>query len=139
LKVRTDYVSISTEGEPEMVDITDYVQQIVSKSGIGEGNATVFVSGSTAAVTTIEYENGLLVDFPRMLERVAPKKIDYEHEKAWHDGNGHSHVRASLLGPSLTVPFAEGRLLLGTWQQIVFVELDNRPRKRKFIVQVIGE
>jgi len=99
----------------------------------------VFVPGSTAAVTTIEFEPGLAKDFPAMLERVAPVDIDYEHQRAWHDGNGRSHVKASLVGPSLSVPFERGVLTLGTWQQIVFVELDIRPRRREVVVQVMGE
>jgi len=139
LNAKTEYLSLSTAGEPEIINITDEVQKIVDLSSLKDGIATVFVPGSTAAITTLEYEDGLLVDLSRMLDRVAPKKLEYEHEKAWHDGNGHSHVRASLLGPSLTVPFAEGRLILGTWQQIVFLELDNRPRKREIVVQLIGE
>jgi secondary thiamine-phosphate synthase enzyme len=106
---------------------------------MNDGIATVFVPGSTAAVTTIEYEPGLLNDFPNMLERIAPQNITYEHEQMWHDGNGHSHVRASLLGPSLTVPFTNKQLALGTRQQIVLIELDTRSRDRSLIVQLIGE
>lgn len=121
------------------MDITDMVQKAVSESKAVSGIVTVFVPGATGAVTTIEYEPGLLKDFPRVLERVSPKNMDYEHELRWHDGNGHSHCRASLLGPSLTVPFTQKKLLLGTWQQIVFVELDVRPRNRSVILQIIGE
>ncbi len=121
-----------------MVNITDQLARSVRDSKLKDGVATVFVPGSTGALTTVEYEPGLLQDFPDMLDRVAPRDIEYEHEKRWHDGNGHSHVRASLIGPSLTVPFEEGRLTLGTWQQIVFIELDTRSRSRQLIVQVIG-
>jgi len=122
-----------------MINITEDVSRAVQESKISDGIATIFVPGSTAAVTTIEYEPGLLKDFPDMLERIAPKNITYEHENMWHDGNGHSHVRASLVGPSLTIPFADKRLLLGTWQQVVLVELDVRSRDRSLVVQIIGE
>ncbi len=122
-----------------MTDITDQVQDLLDKAKPSDGVAFLFVSGSTAALTTIEYEPGLLSDFPAALERMAPKGIAYEHEKRWHDGNGHSHVRASLLGPDLAVPFQRRKLVLGTWQQIVFVELDIRPRDRTIVVQLIGE
>lgn len=122
-----------------MVDITEKVAEALREVSINNGMVNIFVVGSTAAVTTIEYEPGLLKDFPALLERVAPKNISYEHEKTWHDGNGHSHVRASLLGPSLTVPFKDGKLILGTWQQIVFVELDIHPRSRTLFIQFIGE
>ncbi|MEM2865349.1 MAG: secondary thiamine-phosphate synthase enzyme YjbQ, partial [Candidatus Bathyarchaeia archaeon] len=117
----------------------DMVQRAVYESGLENGIVTIFVSGSTGALTTIEYEPGLLRDLPEALERIAPRDIPYEHEKRWHDGNGHSHVRASLLGPSLTVPFINRRLALGTWQQIIFIELDVRPRSRNLILQIIGE
>ena len=127
-----------TKGELDMLDITERVQGVVSSSGLKEGLANVFVIGSTAAVTTIEYEPGLKKDFPAMLERIAPKEIYYHHHETWHDYNGHSHVRASLIGPSLTVPFKDGRLILGTWQQIVFIELDVRPRHRRVHVQLLG-
>ena len=125
--------------ELEMVDITEQVSRLVRESGLKNGIVTVFVPGSTGAVTTIEYEPGLLKDFPAMLDRVAPKDVYYEHEKMWHDGNGHSHVRASLIGPSITIPFINGRLTLGTWQQLVFIELDIRPRSRSIVVQIVGE
>ena len=135
----TKQVSVRTKGEGDLLDITGEVSEAVSETGLKNGVVTVFVTGSTGALTTIEYEAGLLKDFPDMLERVAPKNLDYEHERRWHDGNGHSHVRASLIGPSLTVPFVDGRLTLGTWQQIVFVELDVRSRARNLVVQVMGE
>jgi len=122
-----------------MINITEDVSKIVKESKISNGIATVFVPGSTASVTTIEYEPGLLKDFPDMLERIATKDMNYEHENMWHDGNGHSHVRASLLGPSLTVPFTNKQLTLGTWQQIVLIELDTRSRDRSLVVQIIGE
>jgi secondary thiamine-phosphate synthase enzyme len=114
------------------------VGELVRKYQFREGQALVFVSGSTAALTTIEYEPGLLKDLPAAFERIAPKGLRYFHEDTWHDGNGHSHVRASLLGPSLTVPFRDAELLLGTWQQIVLVDFDNRPRRRELVVQLTG-
>jgi secondary thiamine-phosphate synthase enzyme len=137
--VVTEEIRFETRGEVDMIDITGEVARAVKRSGLRSGVATLFVPGSTGALTTIEYEPGLLEDFPQMLERIAPRNIPYEHEKRWHDGNGHSHVRASLLGPSLSVPFTNGELILGTWQQIVFVELDVRPRHRRLVVQLVGE
>ncbi len=132
-------LDISTRGEVDIIDITEDVAQIISSSKINDGTVTVFVPGSTGAITTIEYEPGLLTDLPRALERLLPKAMEYEHHLRWHDGNGHSHVRAALMSPSLTVPVSNGGLVLGTWQQIVFVELDVRQRARKIIVHVIGE
>ena len=139
LTVVTKQLSLNTEGEGDIIDLTGMVSEAVHKSGVKNGMVTVFVSGATGALTTIEYEPGLLQDFPNILERVAPKGLMYEHEKRWHDGNGHSHVRASLIGPSLTVPVVKGELTLGTWQQIVFLELDVRNRSRKLILQIMGE
>jgi len=132
-------ISVRSKGEADIVDITGEVERVVGESGIKDGIATVSVIGATGAVTTMEYEPGLLRDFPAMLERIAPKDLEYEHEKRWHDRNGHSHVRASLLGPSITLPIKGGALLLGTWQQIVFIELDIRARERALAVHVIGE
>jgi secondary thiamine-phosphate synthase enzyme len=122
-----------------MVDLTDSVRDILGRSKLANGMATVFLTGSTGAITTIEYEPGLIQDFSAMLQRVIPKDIEYEHEKTWHDGNGHSHVRAALIGPSLTIPVMDGELALGTWQQVVFVEMDIRPRSRNIVVQLLGE
>ncbi len=139
MPVSTKMISFRSKGENDMIDITGAVQEAISAGSIQEGIATIFVSGSTAAVTTIEYEPGLRKDFPKMLGRVAPREIEYEHDNTWHDGNGHSHVRASLVGPSLTVPFRNKSLMLGTWQQIVLVEMDIRPRERKIVVQMVGE
>jgi len=139
MKVVQGSVDVNSRGEGDLIDITSEVQGILESTGVRDGIVTLFVAGSTGALTTIEYEPGLLKDFPAMLERIAPRNINYEHEKMWHDGNGHSHVRASLVGPSLTVPFKDRRLNLGTWQQIVFVELDIRPRTRQIITQIIGE
>jgi secondary thiamine-phosphate synthase enzyme len=139
MPVSTTTISLKSKGEGDMIDITHRVADTIKNGKIENGIVTIFVSGSTAAVTTIEYEPGLKKDFPAMLDRVAPKNIEYEHDNTWHDGNGHSHVRASLIGPSLTVPFNDKRLMLGTWQQIVLVETDTRPRERGIILQTIGE
>ena len=139
MNVKTKQLSIHTKGEGDILDVTGAVAETVAETKLKNGIVTIFVPGSTGALTTIEYEPGLLKDFPNMLERVAPKNLVYEHEKRWHDGNGHSHVRASLIGPSLTVPFANGRLTLGTWQQIIFMELDVRSRARNLILQIMGE
>lgn len=122
-----------------MIDITQAVEETVSKSGLTTGICTVFCTGSTGSITTIEYEEGLLHDFPVAMERIAPTDAVYEHHLRWRDGNGHSHVRASILGPSLTVPFVNRRLTLGTWQQITFVDFDNKPRSRKLEIVLIGE
>jgi secondary thiamine-phosphate synthase enzyme len=137
--VVTKEIRVQTRRECDIVNLTDRVQEAVGSSGLKDGVVTVFVGGSTAAITTIEYEPGLLQDLPAALERVAPKNVEYKHEEMWHDGNGHSHVRASIIGPSLVVPFKDGRLCLGTWQQIVLVELDIRARSRNIILQILGE
>ncbi|HYG00098.1 MAG TPA: secondary thiamine-phosphate synthase enzyme YjbQ [Candidatus Saccharimonadales bacterium] len=139
MTVLTSIIQIRSKKENEIIDITDRVSKIVEKSKIESGAVIVFVVGSTAAITTIEYEPGLQKDFPEMLSRLAPKDVEYAHDNTWHDGNGHSHVRASLIGPSLAIPIIEGQLTVGTWQQIVLVEMDTRPRERKIILQVIGE
>jgi len=134
----TDTFRIQTRGDDHILDVTERVQELLVRHGFEEGQALVFVAGSTAGITTIEYEPGLLEDIPAAFEKIAPKGAAYRHEEAWHDGNGHSHVRASLLGPSLTVPFRKGKLLLGTWQQIVVIDFDNRPRQRDVVVQLSG-
>lgn len=123
----------------EVIDLTEKVSTAVRGSGLQAGIVVVFAPGATAAVTTIEHEPGLVNDIKAALERIAPERMEYAHDKRWGDGNGHSHIRASLLGPSLTVPFSGGSLMLGTWQQIVFLELDNRPRMRSIILQILGE
>ena len=139
MTVITKRVVLSSEGEGEMINLTEDVTKSLGTTGIKNGIVTIFVAGSTGAVTTIEYESGLRKDFPAMLQRIVPNGIFYEHDERWRDGNGHSHVRSSLIGPSLTVPFCEGKLILGTWQQIVFVELDVRRRTRELILQIIGD
>jgi len=132
-------ISFQTKGDCDIIDITRQVNNFVQECGFETGICTVFCSGSTGALTTIEYEEGLLKDFPDAMERIAPKNIEYAHDKKWGDGNGHSHVRASVVGPSLTVPFVNRKLTLGTWQQIVFVDYDNRPRTRNLEIVIIGE
>ena len=139
MTVDSQALKFRTCREGEILDITDKIRRIVKSSKLKNGVATLFVPGSTGALTTIEYEPGLLTDFPLALERLAPKDAPYEHENRWHDGNGHSHIRASMIGPDLSVPFLDKKLALGTWQQIVFLELDVRPRERTVVVQLIGE
>lgn len=131
--------TVSTQGDDQMLDITGKVEQAILESGVMNGVAVVFVVGSTAAITTIEYEPGLEQDMQTVMERIAPRDASYAHEARWHDDNGHSHIRASLLGPSLSVPIVGGRMTLGAWQQIVLIDFDTRPRTRTIHVQVIGE
>ena len=137
--VVTKKISLQTKGHCDIVDITHQVEHEVAETDLNNGTATVFVSGSTAGVTTIEFESGLLSDFQSMWQQTIPENIPYNHDRAWGDGNGHSHVRASLLGASLAIPFSNKRLTLGTWQQIVLVDFDNRSRSRQLVVQVMGE
>jgi len=139
MAVHTGRISVETKGDVEIHDISGEVMSIVEESGIDDGIASIFVLGSTGAITTLEYEPGLLEDIPAALERLFPRGIVYQHHERWHDGNGHSHVRASFLKPGLCVPVENGRPVLGTWQQIVFIELDNKPRRREIIVKVVGE
>ena len=131
--------SLKTSGEGDTHDITPDVAEAVRESGLQDGTATVFVNGSTGALTTIEFEPGVVNDLRDAYERTAPRDLEYAHEQAWHDGNGHSHVRASMLGPSLVVPFSEGQLLLGTWQQVVLIDFDNHPRQRRYSITCMGE
>ncbi|MCK5037525.1 MAG: secondary thiamine-phosphate synthase enzyme YjbQ [Thermoplasmata archaeon] len=139
MTVHTGYIEVKTKGENDILDITEKVAEMIDLSGIGDGIACVFVSGSTGAITTLEYEPGLLKDLPDALEQMMPKDKVYEHHLRWQDGNGHSHVRAAILGPSVSIPIISGKLALGTWQQIVFIELDARGRERELIVQIVGE
>jgi secondary thiamine-phosphate synthase enzyme len=132
-------IDLETTGETDILDITGLAQDRVLKSAIENGSMVAFISGSTAALTTIEYEPGVVNDLRRAIDRIAPRDIGYEHDRRWGDGNGYAHVRASLLGPSLVVPVRNQRLLLGTWQQIVLIDFDNRPRTRRVLVQVMGE
>ncbi len=132
-------MEFETRGENDFINITDTIEGIIRESGITNGIVNIFVPGSTAAVTTFEYEPGLKTDIAQALARIAPDDIEYEHHKRWGDDNGRSHVKAAIVGPSLTIPIENGRLLCGTWQQIVFLELDTRPRRRRLIVTVMGE
>ena len=137
--VVTKRISFSTKGHCDLIDITREVAREVASSNVNAGMATVFVTGSTAGVSTIEFEGGVLGDFKDMWQRLVPTDIPYQHDRAWGEGNGYSHVRASLLGSSLTIPFVDKRLLLGTWQQIIVADFDNRARSREIVLQIIGE
>lgn len=136
--VYSDTVSLSTKGFGDTIDITDAVTKIQEESGVQNGLVTVFCQGSTGTITTIEFEPGVIQDLKKALEKIAPSGIPYQHDKAWGDGNGFSHVRAALMKPSPMIPVVDGKMSLGTWQQIVFIDFDNRSRKRKVVVQVIG-
>jgi secondary thiamine-phosphate synthase enzyme len=138
--VKTETLTIKTKGNCDVIDITEQVALTVADSDIRSGAVTVFNIGSTAGITTTEFEPGLAnYDIKALFEKIAPENARYEHEQTWHDDNGHAHVRASLLGPSLTVPIVDGRLTLGTWQQIILVDFDTRPRSRSIVCQIIGE
>ena len=132
-------IAVATEGDTDIRDVTPEVRDLIGRSGIAAGLCTVFVPGSTGAVTSIEFEPGAVADLAAAVRRIAPPDIPYRHDLNWGDGNGYSHVRAALVGPSFTVPVQSGRPLLGTWQQIVFLDFDNRPRQRNLIVQIVGE
>jgi secondary thiamine-phosphate synthase enzyme len=132
-------VSISTKGFSDIIDVTDQVDSVTSRSKIQNGLVTVFCPGSTGSVTTIEYESGVLRDLQKAIEKIVPSNIPYDHDRRWGDGNGFSHVRAALMKPGLTIPIVKGKLTLGTWQQIVFIDFDNRGRDRNLIVQIMGE
>jgi secondary thiamine-phosphate synthase enzyme len=137
--VETYTIKVSTGGDGDILDLTPQVAENVRISGFTSGVVTVFVPGSTAGITTVEFEPGLRKDLPEFFDKIIPKNKTYHHDATWGDGNGFSHLRAALVGPSLTVPFVSGRLNLGTWQQIVLLDFDNRPRRREILVQVIGE
>jgi secondary thiamine-phosphate synthase enzyme len=139
MEIVTDRFTVSSRGNSEVVDLTEPVAKILAQHKLREGLATIFVSGSTASITTTEFEPGLRRDIPDSLQRLVPSGGRYHHDDTWHDGNGHSHVRAAFMGPTLSVPFSDGELLLGTWQQIVLVDHDNRPRDRVIVVQLMGK
>ncbi|HEU0291555.1 MAG TPA: secondary thiamine-phosphate synthase enzyme YjbQ [Anaerolineales bacterium] len=139
MPVKTFSISLNTRGDADIHDITDQIARHVTQSGLKDGTVTIFCPSSTSALTTIEYENGALSDLKRLFNEIIPQNREYAHNARWHDGNGHSHVRAALLGPSLTVPFVNGELTLGTWQQVIYVDFDNRPRRRELVLQLIGE
>ncbi len=137
--VRTAELSLQTQGHADVHDITEAVAREVGRSDLSDGIVTVFCPSSTSALTTIEFEDGALADLRRAFDEIAPPDRDYRHNLRWGDGNGHAHLRAALLGPSLTIPFSKGQLRLGTWQQVVYLDFDNRPRRRTLVVQMIGE
>jgi secondary thiamine-phosphate synthase enzyme len=139
MPVKTFSLILSTRGNTDVHDITAEVASHVAQSGLKDGTMTVFCPSSTSALTTIEYESGAINDLKRLFDEIIPTNREYAHNARWGDGNGHSHVRAALLGSSLTIPFVNGRLTLGTWQQIVYLDFDNRPRERELILQMIGE
>lgn len=136
--VETFSFSLKSKGNCDIIDITSKVQEIITENDFTEGNVLIFVPGSTAGITTIENEPGLQKDYPEFFERIIPQNKIYHHDNTWHDGNGHSHIRASLQGASFTVPFKDKSLILGTWQQIIFIDFDNRSRNREIIVQISG-
>lgn len=137
--VYTDTISLRTKGFSDMINITPSVLSVLKQSQIADGLVTIFCPGSTGSITTIEYESGVLQDLKKALEKIAPSDIPYRHDERWGDGNGFSHVRAALMKPGISVPLVSGRLTLGTWQQIVFIDFDNRDRRREIVVQVVGE
>jgi secondary thiamine-phosphate synthase enzyme len=137
--IQTSHIALSTRGDADMHDLTTEVKKIIEKIGLQKGVVTLFTPSSTSALTTIEFESGALQDLRRALDQIAPPDADYKHNLRWGDYNGHAHLRAALLGPSLSIPVVDGRLCLGTWQQILFIDFDNRPRNRQLVVQIIGE
>ncbi|MBN2147510.1 MAG: YjbQ family protein [Anaerolineales bacterium] len=139
MSIKTMAIQFSTRGNADMVDITNQVSGCVREAGLQDGTVTLFCPSSTSGLTTIEYEPGCLSDLRRLFDEIIDPSRPYDHDAAWGDGNGHSHVRAALLGASLTVPFVKGRLTLGTWQQIIYVDFDTRARRRELVVQLIGE
>jgi secondary thiamine-phosphate synthase enzyme len=139
MPVRSFIIDIKTRGQNDTQDLTSKVTDLVRETKLSNGIVTVFVPGSTAGITTIEFESGVIEDLKKAIERIIPQNIHYGHDARWGDGNGFAHVRAALLGPSLSVPFTQGKLQLGTWQQIILIDFDNRPRHREVIIQVVGE
>lgn len=139
MPVEVHNIFVKTTGKTDILDLTPQVLKGIERSAIRNGHVTLFIPGSTAALTTIEYESGAINDLKNAVERMAPEDLYYEHNERWGDGNGYSHVRAALVGPSLHIPLLDGKLSLGTWQQIVLLDFDNRPRKRQIIVQLLGE
>jgi secondary thiamine-phosphate synthase enzyme len=137
--IKSEEIQFESRGYCGVTDITEYVARRVAGSGMKSGTVTIFSPSATSALTTIEYEPGLLKDLPALMEKLIPADVPYEHDRTWHDGNGFSHLRAALIGPDITVPFIDGRLQLGTWQQIVFLDFDNRHRSRRLVLQIMGE
>jgi secondary thiamine-phosphate synthase enzyme len=139
MNVKTTTITLNTDGNADIHDITEQIAEAVRDSGLSDGAVTVFCPSSTSAVTTIEYESGAQTDLRRLFDEIISPDREYAHNARWHDGNGHSHIRASLLGPSLTIPIVDGKLTLGTWQQVIYVDFDNRPRQREPVLQLMGE
>jgi secondary thiamine-phosphate synthase enzyme len=139
MPIKTGSLSLNTKGNTDIHDLTDELARLVAQSGLSDGTVTVFCPSSTSGLTTVEYESGAVTDLKSMFEELVPSGRDYAHNATWDDGNGHSHMRASLLGPSLTIPFVGKRLTLGTWQQVIYVDFDTRPRHRELVVQMVGE
>ena len=139
MKIINQKIILNTQGNPDLVDITGKIKDALKSTGLKKGNITVFVVGSTAAITTFEYEPGMINDMQELYEKLVPKNKHYAHDDTWGDANGFSHLRAALQGPSLVIPFDSGKLMLGTWQQVVLAEFDNHPRERQIVLQIIGE
>jgi secondary thiamine-phosphate synthase enzyme len=139
MKVQTSTIQVKTGGETDIIDITERVKEKVTSAQVTNGSLLLFISGSTAALTTIEAESGVINDLRKAIERIAPRNIPYEHDRRWGDGNGYAHVRSALVGPSLAIPIVNRHLLLGTWQQIVLLDFDNRPRNREIVLQIMGD
>ncbi len=137
--IKTEEIRFDSQGDGEILDLTSQIAEKIESSGLNSGTVTVFTPSATSAITTIEYEPGLLQDLPEFFQKIIPAEVSYKHDLTWHDGNGYAHLRAALVGPDITVPFVAGKMTLGTWQQIVFLDFDNRARNRKVIVQIIGE
>ncbi|MCP4703458.1 MAG: YjbQ family protein [candidate division Zixibacteria bacterium] len=137
--IKTEEIKFDSSGDGDIIDLTCQINERINLSGINSGITTIFTPSATSAITSIEYEPGLLQDLPEFFQKLIPSGISYKHDQTWHDGNGYAHLRAALVGPDITVPFVAGRMTLGTWQQIVFLDFDNRARNRKVIVQIIGE
>jgi secondary thiamine-phosphate synthase enzyme len=135
----TRTITLATKGHCDVHDITGQIEDRIQSSGVRSGTVTVFVPGSTGGLTTIEYEPGLLADLPELMEKLVPSDVSYHHDQTWHDGNGYAHLRSALVGPDISIPFVNGKLVLGTWQQVVFLDFDNRSRHRELVVQIIGE
>ena len=138
MQIQTERIRVSTQGDTDIIDLTPHLVRIVQQSAMQDGQVTIFIPGATAGISIVEYEPGLLQDIPEMLEKIAPSSASYHHDQTWHDGNGHAHLRATLIGPSLTIPFEKQTLTLGTWQQVILLDFDNRPRQRSIVVQLMG-
>jgi secondary thiamine-phosphate synthase enzyme len=139
MHINTSRIHVSTKGKTDIIDLTPHLTRILEQSDMEEGQMTVFAPGATAGLSSVEYEPGLLQDIPELMEKLIPSNISYHHDQTWHDGNGHSHLRATMIGPSIVIPFENKTLTLGTWQQIILLDFDNRPRERDIVVQMIGQ